>query len=333
MAPHKTMSDTRLADLVADREGQPAQVELEQLHIKLVLAARQRLPADVERDLVALEDAHRLETGHVLGADRLGVATALRGDRVGRDVAVVDAELAHAHEDAVAHRVLSLQLEARVGVAQRAGNVELAGDEAWNVHDWRRVAEPTPAGLRPTGTGSHAILSPSPAVALAQPAEHRTVDPKVMGSTPIGHPKSPFAVTAAMALPGSMSEPEAGGTAGDGSLAALEGSGVAGAPAQVRGVCGQLERLPRLVRPRLRRLDSHCAGRTEAEARVVRRLPQEADEWHAAPRGEVDLLAHQPRANAAALHVGANRKRAEHPHRPLDAVAANDRALAGKKGP
>ena len=27
-------------------------------------------------------------------------------------------------------------------------------------------------------------------VALAQPAEHRIVDPKVMGSTPIGHPKS-----------------------------------------------------------------------------------------------------------------------------------------------
>jgi hypothetical protein len=26
-------------------------------------------------------------------------------------------------------------------------------------------------------------------VALAQPAEHRIVDPKVMGSTPIGHPK------------------------------------------------------------------------------------------------------------------------------------------------
>jgi hypothetical protein len=25
-------------------------------------------------------------------------------------------------------------------------------------------------------------------VALAQPAEHRIVDPKVMGSTPIGHP-------------------------------------------------------------------------------------------------------------------------------------------------
>ncbi len=30
------------------------------------------------------------------------------------------------------------------------------------------------------------------AVALAQPAEHRIVDPKVMGSTPIGHPNSPL---------------------------------------------------------------------------------------------------------------------------------------------
>jgi hypothetical protein len=30
-----------------------------------------------------------------------------------------------------------------------------------------------------------------PLVAIAQPAEHRTVDPKVMGSTPIGHPNKP----------------------------------------------------------------------------------------------------------------------------------------------
>ena len=28
-----------------------------------------------------------------------------------------------------------------------------------------------------------------PVVALAQPAEHRIVDPKVTGSTPVGHPK------------------------------------------------------------------------------------------------------------------------------------------------
>ena len=39
---------------------------------------------------------------------------------------------------------------------------------------------------------ARAASPPSPlgsaTVALAQPAEHRTVDPKVTGSTPVGHP-------------------------------------------------------------------------------------------------------------------------------------------------
>src|SRR6185437_5727085 len=64
---------------------------------------------------------------------------------------------------------------------------------------WRRP-RPDPAGPLPTpGTLSGARGLPvdpagqsaRSAVALAQPAEHRIVDPKVMGSTPIGHPNPP----------------------------------------------------------------------------------------------------------------------------------------------
>jgi hypothetical protein len=77
-----------------------------------VLAARQRFAVHVERHLVALEDAHRAHLADVHGADRLGLAIALRCDRFGGYVVVVKAQLAHANEDSVAHGVLCFQLEA-----------------------------------------------------------------------------------------------------------------------------------------------------------------------------------------------------------------------------
>ncbi len=99
----------------------------------------------------------------------------------GRDLASVDVHPPHADECARAHRILRLELPAGCRVAQGAGDVELARQEARDVHG-RRLAE---GGVKPR----HAILC-APAVAIAQPAEHRIVDPKVMGSTPIGHPNS-----------------------------------------------------------------------------------------------------------------------------------------------
>lgn len=53
----------------------------------------------------------------------------------------------------------------------------------------RRTSRLHSRGPRAPGRGPRPVEARS-MVALAQPAEHRIVDPKVMGSTPIGHPKT-----------------------------------------------------------------------------------------------------------------------------------------------
>ena len=79
----------------------------------------------MERDAVALwsrEPGSAATSAALIGADR----RPLRGDGRGVDVATVDAHAPDAHEDAVAHGVLGLHLEAVVGVAERSVDVELS---------------------------------------------------------------------------------------------------------------------------------------------------------------------------------------------------------------
>src|ERR1035437_8966706 len=57
-----------------------------------------------------------------------------------------------------------------------------------------RSGKPGPyslAAARVASTGMNRYNLVSLVVALAQPAEQRTVDPQVTGSTPVGHPTSP----------------------------------------------------------------------------------------------------------------------------------------------
>ena len=91
-------------------------------------------PGDVEGDAIALAHTDRVGARHVGRAVDLVTAGSRRGHRLVRYFLAVNREPTHAHQYAVTHRVLRLELEAGWFVAQAARNVELARDEAGYVH-------------------------------------------------------------------------------------------------------------------------------------------------------------------------------------------------------
>jgi hypothetical protein len=84
-----------------------------------------------------------------------------------------------------------------------------AGGGLGHSPDSARDATPRPCSCH-TAACRTTVSDCAPAVALAQLAEHRIVDPMVTGSSPVGHPNSPVAGRRAAARGGSRPTHEAG---------------------------------------------------------------------------------------------------------------------------